>query len=108
NSGLPTGKGMGRMGTAVADENTVYLIVDNQFHRKEKAKKEKTDILTKEDFKKMDIATFLNLDNKKLDQFLKMNGFQEKYRAPNVKQMVRVGTVKPADLAKYLEDANSQ
>lgn len=36
-----------------------------------------------------------------------MNGFQEKYRAENVKQMVRVGTVKPEDLAKYLEDANS-
>ncbi|MAB56604.1 MAG: glycosyl hydrolase [Aequorivita sp.] len=107
NSGLPIGKGMGRMGTAVVDDNTVYLIVDNQFHRKEEPKKEETDILTKDDFKTMDVAAFLNLDDKKLNQFLKMNGFQEKYRAENVKQMVRVGTVKPKDLAKYLEDANS-
>lgn len=106
-SGLPIGKGMGRMGTAVVDDNTVYLIVDNQFHRKEETKKEETDILTKDDFKKMDAAAFLALDEKKLNQFLKMNGFQEKYRAENVKQMVRVGTVKPEDLAKYLEDANS-
>lgn len=108
NSGLPIGKGMGRMGTAVVDDTTVYLIVDNQFHRKEAPKKEETDMLTKDDFKTMDVAAFLNLDDKKLNQFLKMNGFQEKYRAENVKQMVRVGTVKPEDLAKYLDDANSQ
>lgn len=107
NSGLPIGKGMGRMGTAVVDENTVYLIVDNQFHRKEDAKKVESDILNKEDFKKMDVAAFLALDDKKLNEFLKMNGFQEKYRSENVKQMVRVGTVKPQDLAKYLEDANT-
>lgn len=108
NSGLPVGKGMGRMGAVVVDDNTVYLIVDNQFHRKEEPKKEETDILAKDDFKTMNVAAFLALDDKKLDQFLKMNGFQEKYRAQNVKQMVRVGTVKPEDLAKYLEDANSQ
>ena len=47
------------------------------------------------------------LDDKKLNTFLKTNGFQEKYRAQNVKQMVRSGNVKPIDLAKYLEDANS-
>src|SRR5690606_30261559 len=68
NSGLPIGKGMGRMGTAVVDDNTVYLIVDNQFHRKEEAKKEETDMLTKDDFKKMDVAAFLALDDKKLNQ----------------------------------------
>jgi hypothetical protein len=50
---------------------------------------------------------FLKLSDKKLNIYLKNNGFQEKYRAENVKQMVRVGSVKPADLAKYLEDANS-
>ncbi|WP_347373419.1 glycosyl hydrolase [Aequorivita sp. Q41] len=107
-SGLPIGKGMGRMGTAVVDDNTVYLIVDNQFHRKEEPKKEETDILTKDDFKTMAVADFLDLEDKKLNQFLKMNGFQEKYRAENIKQMIRVGTVKPEDLAKYLENANSQ
>lgn len=107
NSGLPYGEGMGRMGIAMVDDDTSYVIVDNQAHRKEKAKKEETDMLVKDDFKSMDSKVFLALDNKKLDQFLKMNGFQEKYRAENVKQMVRVGTVKPEDIAKYLEDANS-
>lgn len=113
-SGLPVGEGMGRMGTAVVDDNTAYLIVDNQFHRKEEAKptrpasgKGETDALIKDDFKKMNSAAFLALDDKKLNEFLKTNGFQEKYRSENVKQMVAVGTVKPADIAKYLEDANS-
>ena len=55
----------------------------------------------------MPASQFLELDNDKLNEFLKTNGFQEKYRADNVKQMVRSGTVKPADLAAYLEDANS-
>ena len=50
---------------------------------------------------------FLALDNKKLNAYLKNNGFQEKYRADNVKSMVRGGGVAPADLATYLEDANA-
>jgi len=55
----------------------------------------------------MTSADFLALDNKKLNTYLKTNGFQEKYRAENVKNMVKDGAVQPADLAKYLENANS-
>lgn len=106
-SGFPTGKGVGRIGTAVVDDNAVYAIMDNQFHREADKTDEESDILTKKDFKAMNVQQFLDTDNKKLDQFLRLNGFQEKYKAENVKQMVRVGTVKPEDLAKYLEDANS-
>lgn len=107
-SGFPTGKGVGRIGLAVFDENTVYAVHDNQFHRPETTDKPKTGALTKDDFKTMDVEAFLNLDNKKLNDYLKNNGFQEKYRAENVKQLVRDGSVKPIDLAKYLEDANAQ
>ncbi|MCL6266756.1 glycosyl hydrolase [Flagellimonas myxillae] len=105
-SGFPTGDGVGRIGLAVFDDNTVYAVHDSQFRRekKDKAKKEE---LTKDDFKSMDVETFLALDEKKLNDYLKTNGFQEKYRAENVKQMVRSGSVKPEDLAKYLENANS-
>ena len=105
-SGFPTGVGVGRIGLAVFDDNTVYAVHDSQFRREEKEGK-KSDGLTKEDFKTMDKAAFLALDNKKLNTFLKSNGFQEKYRAENVKNMVRDGAVQPIDLAKYLEDANS-
>lgn len=107
-SGFPTGIGVGRIGLAVFDENTVYAVHDNQFHRPETTDKPKTDVLSKNDFKTMDVEAFLNLDNKKLNDYLKNNGFQEKYRAENVKQLVRDGSVKPIDLAKYLEDANAQ
>ena len=106
-SGFPVGDGVGRIGLAVFNENTVYALHDSQFRRPKNTNKKITDELTKEDFKTMSSADFLNLEDKKLNSYLKNNGFQEKYRAQNVKQMVRVGSVKPIDLAKYLEDANS-
>ncbi|MBR9913655.1 MAG: glycosyl hydrolase [Algicola sp.] len=106
-SGFPTGQGVGRIGLAIYDDNIVYAVHDSQFRRPSEGKKESSNALTKEDFKSMSTETFLSLDNKKLNAYLKMNGFQEKYRADNVKQMVRSGNVKPIDLAKYLEDANS-
>jgi photosystem II stability/assembly factor-like uncharacterized protein len=108
-SGFPTGDGVGRIGLAVFDENTVYAVHDSQFRReKKKEVKKKTASLTKDDFKSMTVDDFLNLSDKKLNAFLKTNNFQEKYRATNVRQMVRSGSVKPNDLAKYLENANSQ
>ena len=83
-----------------------YMIVNSEGLQMKK-KDSESNILTKDDFKTMSTDTFLNLEDKKLNSYLKMNGFQEKYRADNVKQMVRSGNVKPIDLSKYLEDANS-
>ena len=108
NNGFPNGEGVGRIGLAVYNENTVYAFHDSQFRRKKDTKKEEdSNALTKEDFKTMSVTEFLDLKDKELNTFLKMNGFQEKYRAENVKQMVRSGSVKPIDLSKYLEDANA-
>ncbi|CAN0003677.1 unnamed protein product [Pylaiella littoralis] len=107
NSGFPTGDGVGRIGLAVYDANTVYAIHDNQARRADEGGKKEGDDLSKEQFKTMTSSQFLALDDKKLNAYLRNNGFQEKYRADNVKNMVRGGTVKPVDLAKYLEDANS-
>lgn len=107
-SGFPTGDGVGRIGLAVVDDNIVYAIHDSQFRRDSgRPSSGDTDILTKENFKTMTPAQFLALDNKKLETYLRQNGFQEKYKAENVKQMVRSGGVQPVDLAKYLEDANT-
>ncbi|WP_353779225.1 glycosyl hydrolase [Winogradskyella sp. 3972H.M.0a.05] len=106
-SGFPTGQGVGRIGLAIYDDNTVYAIHDSQFRRPSEGKKEARRGLTKDDFKTMSVDAFLKLEDKKLNTYLKMNGFQEKYRAENVKQMVRSGNVKPIDLATYLENANS-
>jgi photosystem II stability/assembly factor-like uncharacterized protein len=110
-SGFPVGTGVGRIGLAVYDANTVYAIHDSQFRRPKEdsdAKKEGHQDLSKDDFKSMSKENFLKLDDKKLNSFLKQNGFQEKYRAQNVKNMVRVGDATPLDVAKYLENANTQ
>jgi photosystem II stability/assembly factor-like uncharacterized protein len=107
-SGFPTGDGVGRIGLAVVDENTVYAIHDSQFRRKDDDKKGDDDgSLNKDDFKTMSKEAFLNLDDKKLNAYLRNNGFQEKYVAENVKQMIRADSAEPADLARYLEDANT-
>jgi photosystem II stability/assembly factor-like uncharacterized protein len=107
-SGFPTGKGVGRIGLTVFDNKTLYAVHDSQFRREKSEDKKKPTVgLTKEDFKTMSSDTFLKLEDKKLNAFLKTNNFQEKYRAENVKQMVRSGAVKPVDLAKYLENANT-
>ncbi len=107
NSGFPTGEGVGRIGLAVFDKDLVYAIVDNQNRKAESKTSEASDDLKPDDFKKMTVEQLLNLDNDKLQQFLRSNGFQEKYRSENVKNMVRSGTVKPQDLANYLEDAST-
>lgn len=106
-SGFPTGNGVGRIGLAIYNDNIIYAVHDSQFRRPSEGKKGDSNMLSKDDFKSMSTDAFLNLDDKKLNEYLKMNGFQEKYRAENVKQMVRSGNVKPIDLAKYIEDANS-
>lgn len=110
-SGFPVGTGVGRIGLAVYDANTVYAIHDSQFRRPKEdsdVKEEGRQDLSKDDFKSMSKENFLKLDDKKLNTFLKQNGFQEKYRAQNVKNMVRAGDATPLDVAKYLENANTQ
>ncbi|PQJ31548.1 glycosyl hydrolase [Nonlabens arenilitoris] len=114
-SGFPVGSGVGRIGLAVYDDNTVYAIHDSQFRRDKDdsgnnafAKADSANSLSKDDFKSMSKEAFLKLDNDKLNKFLKRNGFQEKYRADNVKNMVRSGDATPLDVAKYLENANTQ
>lgn len=106
-SGFPTGDGVGRIGLAVYNDDILYAIHDNQFRRPKSSEKSKSTGLQKDDFKNMSKDAFLKLDDKELNNFLKANGFQEKYRAENVKNLVRNDNVKPADLATYLEDANS-
>lgn len=106
-SGFPTGEGVGRIGIAIYDENTVYAVHDNQFRREDDSGKKKNKGLTKEDFKTMTSSELLALENEKLTKYLKSNRFPEKYTSESVKKSVKEGTVKPIDLAKYLEDANT-
>ena len=106
-SGFPIGDGTGRIGLAVYDENTVYAIHDSQFRRASKGPKNKSNDLSKDDFKQMSVSDLMKLDNTKLDKFLKSNRFPSKYPSSSVKALIKSGKAKPIDLAIYLEDANS-
>ena len=64
NSGFPTGEGVGRIGLAIYDSNTLYSVVDNQFRREEKST-ENSD-LERIDFKDMTVDQLLKLEDKKL------------------------------------------
>ncbi len=106
-SGFPTGNGVGRIGLAIYDENTVYAIHDNQFRRKKDKDHSEKKGLTKEDFKSMTNSQLLELDDKKLNKYLRANRFPKKHNAKSVKQKVRDKKVQAIDLAKYLENANT-
>lgn len=103
-SGFPTGNGVGRIGLAVFNENTVYALHDSQFRRTEKNNKVAALNLTKKEFENLSTADVLALRTKTLDSYLKTYGFQEKFRAENVKQILRPGGVQPKELVTFLED----
>ncbi|NLP57171.1 glycosyl hydrolase [Lutibacter sp. B1] len=105
-SGFPTGSGVGRIGLAVFNNDVVYALLDNQYRRPEE-KKKKEEGLQKDDFKKMTVDQFLKLEDDQLNEYLKTNKFDTKYTAKTVKKQIKKGSVKPSDLAAYLEDANS-
>jgi len=108
-SGFPGTAGTGRIGLSCSVENgnTVLFAVLDNYDRRAKEEKEKSEGLTKEDFRNMTNANFSILDDKKLQSFLEDNKFPEKYSAKKVKSMVANGKMKPNALVEYLEDANS-
>jgi len=105
--GFPQGEFIGRIGLDVSLSNPdiLYAVLDNQ--KESKTKREETDeALTASQFVEMSVKDFLALDNKKLNRFLRSNGFPEKYTAQRVKTEVEKGIYKPKALTEYLGDAN--
>jgi len=105
-SGFPTGDGIGRIGVSAFNDNVVYALLDNQFRRPAQPQRG-GDGLEKDAFKTMSVQDLLNIEDKKLDAYLRGNRFDQKYTSTSVKEAIREGKVKPSDLALYLEDANS-
>ena len=108
--GFPTGDGVGRIGLATVldkGKSVVYAIVDNQNRRPEEEKEAIKNVLTKDELRPMSKEVFLKLDQKLVKNFLKDNGFPEKYTAEKVIEMVKSDKIKPLALVEYLEDANS-
>ncbi|NOT52368.1 MAG: glycosyl hydrolase [Chitinophagaceae bacterium] len=103
-SGFMTGDKIGRIGVAVypKNPNIVYAIVDNYNTRPDTTKKVDT-LYKKDDFKDLTKEQFAQLDNKKLDTFLRKSFFPRKYNAASVKEMVATDKVKPTAVWDYLD-----
>ena len=104
-SGFPTGNGVGRIGLAIYDSSVIYAVLDNQFRRKEEKKSEGIQRL---DFKDMSKQDFMNLDNDKLNSFIKQNGFPNDLNSNGLKTKINSGELKPVDVYKFLTDANAE
>ncbi len=50
---------------------------------------------------------FQKLSHKKVEDFLRDNGFPDKYSADTIFTLVKTGKITPHTLVEYLEDANS-
>jgi photosystem II stability/assembly factor-like uncharacterized protein len=111
-SGFPQGKMTGRIGIeiSVSSPNVIYAVLDNQAEIPD-PEKEKKDLtkLTFKDFRDMTKADLLDLDDKKLDAFLKDNGFPEKYTSTVVKRDISAEKYTTKAIAEYFgENAASE
>jgi len=84
----------------------IYAIMDNQSPKPEDKKRD-TSVIAARDIKNISKQDFLNLDNSKLEKFLRSNDFPEKYTADVVKTMVRTDSIPPSAVVDYLNDANN-
>ncbi len=102
-SGFMTGDKIGRIGIAVYPKNPsiVYAVVDNNTPL---AADNKVDTNYKKDqFKTMNKEEFKNIDDKKLNSFLRANRFPAKYTAGTVKEMIAADKIQPVALWDYLD-----
>lgn len=111
-SGFPTGSGIGRIGLAALDTDslgqrrtTLIALLDNQNFREKKP--EDTAVLSKSMLRTMDAATFLGQHKQKVEQFLRKHRFPAQYTADTVMLLMRKGIITPQTLVEFLEDANS-
>ena len=104
-SGFPQGKGVGRIGIAAFDSQTLYAICDVQDRRP----KERNHVegLKKADFEGISFEAFMAIDSNLLERFLRDNNFPKKHTASSVRAAVKNGKLNPTDIALFLSDANA-
>ncbi|WP_332737284.1 VPS10 domain-containing protein [Flavihumibacter sp.] len=102
-SGIITGDGLGRIGLAVSssDPQIVYAVVDNQFGLPDTTAGKQDTVYQLKDFKGLNKKQFDELNDGKLEKFLRANRMPDKYTASSVKAMVRDDRVKPTALYDY-------
>ena len=105
-NGFPHDAGVGRIGLAIShqDPNKIFVLLDNQNRREPEDEDYE---VTKELLNSISNESFLNLKDKDINDFLDRHNYPNKYHAYDIKNDVRSGKLKPADLVSYLQDANA-
>ena len=112
-SGFPNGDGVGRIGLAVYPQNpnTVFAVVDNNFHQPDTALQKAADTsrYALRDFKDLTKEQFAALDDRKLNAFVRSprNQMPAKYTGAGLKEAVKNGTLASTCIWDYLYDANT-
>jgi photosystem II stability/assembly factor-like uncharacterized protein len=101
-SGFPTGDGVGRIGLCVYPKNPqiIYAVLDNQNNKPDTAKRD-PNILRTEDFKGITKEQFAQIEEKKIDTFLRRNRLTG-YTGKQLKEWVAADKYKPTVLYDYL------
>ncbi len=106
--GFPKGEGVGRIGLAISPQHPpkLYALVDNQSPRPDSEKDpfEDTSKLTAKQIEKLGKEEILKLDDKKLKDFLKDNGFHKDITPESLKGDLKAGKVTVQDVLAYISD----
>jgi len=108
NNGFPIGKGTGRIGISICGSNPsiLYALLDNQNNQEEKKDEEKK--INAKDLAEMSTEDYLTIDTKKLNEYLRSNGYPEKYTAEVTKEAVKNKSYTVKDIADWkLADADA-
>jgi len=114
--GFPQDEFVGRIGFdfSLSNPKIVYALHDYQKAKESqdgpRAPAEKSDDLSLESFLTISNSGIENLEDEKLDKFLRSNRFATKYDASEIKRLVRQSKITPSQIANYngeLKDANS-
>jgi len=110
-SGFPVGPGVGRIGLSLCAQqpNILYALLDNQSHQeKKKEDKEKKKKLAPRDLAEMSEDEFFAMENKELADYLKEQGYPDKYSAEGLKDSVKNKRFSVKDIADWkLADADA-
>lgn len=106
--GLPEHNQKGRLGLAVSQQNpdVLYALLDNQFEEKTEKEAQPDTILTFASFSRLSVKDIILLEDSKLEDFLRQNGFAAKYTAAKIKELLNEEEITPDDIANYSGDAN--
>lgn len=106
-SGFPVGDNAGRIGLALtSDGKTIYANIDNQNSIATKEKEVDKEALTKEKLKNLTKDEFLKLDKKVVSNFLKSNGFPDKYKAGDIIEKIKSGKITVQTLYDYVDSGD--